>query len=136
MCRISRCAAIARRIALSNQDERCAYLLGAIVVKGNRVIAEGVCTSKSDPKNPKHHAGTPRTQICAEVRAALKALRILNTDTLAGCTIYVVRTTKANRQYNMAQPCEYCQAFLTALQVKCVYYSNRDGDIERMNLPC
>lgn len=76
---------------------------GAVVVKKGKIIAKGHNTVVGT-KDPTAHA---------EVNAIRNAAKILNTNDLSGCELYV-----------NAQPCPMCLSAIIWANIKHVYYAN------------
>jgi len=119
--------------ASNHSDEKCTFLVGAAVVLGSRVIATGACTTKTHPKNPKLNVMTKRKQLCAEVVALIKALKIIPIRKLKECSIYVARQ-RQDGSLAMAKPCEHCQKLFRKFGIKNIFYTNAFGEVEKLNL--
>lgn len=115
-------------------DSNCSFLLGAVIVLGSRVISTGACTTKTHPRNPKTKATTLKDQLCAEIVAILRAIKILSAAKIKDCNIYVTRRRK-NGTKALAKPCEHCQGFLKEIGIRSVFYTTNAGKIEHMELP-
>jgi len=118
--------------AAEKVDRSYVYRIGAVVAQGSRFLSYGCNSTKTHPKNPKLHHRTKKTQLCAEVTAAIRASRILRRRNLSGCSIYVARRKWGNGDVSMAKPCEFCMEFLKDIGINEIFYTSRDGSIERM----
>lgn len=100
------------------------HRVGAAIFHGPRLISIGWNDSKTTPliKSPTrwHHAessaltGTRRYDLCK-------------------ADIFVVRLGK-DGSLKMAKPCKLCEKLLRAACIKRVYFSNYDGEIEKLTL--
>jgi tRNA(Arg) A34 adenosine deaminase TadA len=106
---------------------KCTFPIGAAVALGSRLISTGMCTTKTHPENPK--INTKKTQLCAEVLAAIRARKIVGSERLKDCTLYVTRR-RADGSMGLALPCEYCRAFLKKMGIKRIFYTNQAGEIK------
>jgi len=103
------------------------FRLGAIIVKGNRVLSSGhnrigYC-ELNDFRNSKH----------AEMDAILKLIRRQDgLSSLAGSTLYVSRITKTGT--GMAKPCIKCTNLARSVGVKEVVYTTDNNTTERFKL--
>ena len=103
------------------------YKLGAVIVKGNRVIGIGYnkighCKINSFP-NSRH----------AEMDVILKVLRKEDgLSSLAGSTLYVSRITTHGTA--MAKPCVKCMKLARSVGVKEVIYTTDNNLTERLKL--
>jgi tRNA(Arg) A34 adenosine deaminase TadA len=98
-----------RAVAISAEKMRagCGGPFGAVIVRDNKVIAEGFnqVTSANDPTAH------------AEVVAIRAACRALGTFSLAGCDIYT-----------SCEPCPMCLAAIYWARLDRVYYANTRAD--------
>jgi deoxycytidylate deaminase len=51
---------------------------------------------------------------------------------LAGASIYVVRLSNRGPGLTMAKPCKHCQEVIQAAGIRKVYYTNYEGNVERL----
>jgi len=98
------------------------YKLGAIIVKGNRVLATGhnsIAHCKlNDFKNSRH----------AEMDAILHILKNRNgLSLLAGSTIYVSRITKGG-ETALAKPCSKCMSLIKSVGIKRIIYTKNSEE--------
>lgn len=112
--------------------------VGAILVKGNRVIASGT--------NQLRHQSTLRTghwqgSLYAEIDCILNAIRTGQKDSpeymarrkIKGSTMFVVRL-KADDSFGLALPCEDCFEVIQGSKVKKVYFSTNQQTISEVVL--
>jgi len=110
---------LATKIALKGVYK---YRLGAVVVKGNKVLGLG-CNKmyKTHPIMQKFNRDTGYLPgLHAEVNACLG----VSPEALRGATVYVVRLMK-NDAPSLAKPCVICQGFLRGVGIQEVFYSIR-----------
>ena len=98
-----------RAIDLSRQkmNENCGGPFGAVIVKGDKIVAEGwnLVTSSNDPTAH------------AEVTAIRNACKALNNFSLQGCDIYT-----------SCEPCPMCLAAIYWSHLDKIYYANTRKD--------
>ncbi len=98
-----------RAIELSRQKMHgnCGGPFGAVIVKGDKIIAEGwnLVTSSCDPTAH------------AEIEVIRKACKTLNSFSLKGCEIYA-----------SCEPCPMCMAAIYWAHLDRVYYANSRQD--------
>lgn len=92
---------------------QCRYRLGAVIVKGSRVLSVGCNVTKSHPIHKEYPNWT--ISIHAEHSAILKA-----TTDVSGATVFVARQggNKASK------PCSFCLAVLLEAGIKEIVYYN------------
>lgn len=98
---------------VSKHSDHPNHQLGAVIVKGNRVISIGFNKTCTHPKS--NH---PYKRLHAEIAAILKAGR---TD-LQGACIYVYRENKQGIPSN-SMPCASCWSAIQEVGIRQVYYS-------------
>ncbi len=114
-------------IATKQANKSCyRYKVGAIIVKGGRLLATGYnVVGKTNP----NHQTFPES-VHAEEAAILS--RIKTKDGLAslqGATIYVSRVTSKGSP-GLAKPCINCERLIRAVGIKKVVYTTNDGQTE------
>lgn len=102
--------------AASKHSDHPAHKLGAVIVKGNKIISVGFNKNKTHTKS--NHAWK---RLHAEISAILKAKQ-----DLTGCSIYVYRETK-NGDLGIAKPCSSCSAAIKETGIKKIYYTIQTG---------
>ena len=90
--------------------------MGAVIVKGSRILGMGVNSSKTHPKSN----GRFKT-----VHAEHQAIISCGLADLNNAVIYVYRETK-DKHPAMAKPCDACSSLLKSLGIKKVFYSKKD----------
>lgn len=111
------------------------FLVGAVLVKNGNIIGTGWnWFKKSAPDSKARHQGVHAEFHCLRACAKHKERdNHYDLTKLNGATLFVARTTATGRAA-MAKPCEYCQAFLRTLNLRKIYYTNREGGISEMVL--
>ncbi len=96
----------------------------ALIVKGGAILSVGFNKSKRNSHvkihNYPHFCGTH-----SELDACIKA--ISKTNSIDGCTAYVLRVLKDGKTIEMSKPCEYCEQVLRSYGIKKVYYTTYNG---------
>ncbi len=103
----------AKKLSLTSGEN---FKIGAILVKGNRILSMGVNNRKTHPK-----AEGPHRNVHAEFQAILNAGL---TDT-EGAVCYVYRATKDGKNA-LSRPCISCTKLLKEAKIKKVYYSKAE----------
>ena len=101
------------RIADTSQ---CHYKMGAIIVKGNRVLSVGVNQIKTHPAIAKTY-----DDYCVSIHAELAALLRNKTD-VTGATMYVARNGG-----KVSKPCKSCMVYIRMAGIKYIVYSTYEG---------
>ena len=100
--------------------------VGAVVVKGNRVLAVGhnrIGFSRYLPTRPYPES------VHAEQQAILELLKSRRQDELIGATIYVSRIG-ANNNVRLARPCKCCDDLIRAVGISKVVFTTNEGVAE------
>lgn len=116
------------RIA-KKQAKKSAFLkhrVGAVIVKGNRVISTGYNEIRYS-----HYLDKPTVH--AEEAAVIKVLNRLGQHDLVGARIYVSRYTKAGH-IGIAAPCSRCRTLLRSVGISSAVYTTDSGGVEEMKL--
>ena len=93
--------------------------VGAVITKGQRIIASGVNSYKTHPRST-----SPYKTTHAEFSAILRANK-----GLTGATLYVVRLL-ATGELGLARPCPNCRRFIEKMSLKKIIYSTDSGFAE------
>jgi deoxycytidylate deaminase len=96
------------------------HRLGAVIVKGSRVLSTGFNKYGYDSfsRKPTMHA---------EASAVLKLLKQRRLADLAGAEIYVTRYTKGGR-VGLARPCADCLQLLRSSGISKIHYTTNTGN--------
>jgi deoxycytidylate deaminase len=102
-----------RAVIQESLKSKCRFKLGAVIAKGNRILARGYNENKTHPR-----FGSGRFKMLhAESAAILDAVR-KGVD-MEGATMYVFRYNN-----NLAKPCECCQRMIDHYGIAKVVYSD------------
>ena len=109
--------------------------IGAVIVKGNYIVAHGHNKNKSHTMQKYYNDKTDRETLphIHNIHAEVDALIRSRYNDLDGCEIYVYRESVKG---NLAdcKPCKACMQALTDAGVKHVYFTSKDGfHYERIN---
>lgn len=106
---------IARKLSFKSDYEP--QKVGAIIVKGNRILGYGFNKNKTSPRsnNPFH-----------TIHAELSAILNTQQENLLSCEIYVYRETKKG-QLALSLPCKYCKKLLADVGIFIVHFTDSDG---------
>lgn len=107
--------------SISKHSDHPAHQLGAVIVKGNKIISLGYNKNKTHTKS--NHAWK---RLHAEISAIIKCR-----EDLTGTTIYVYRETK-NGDLGMARPCSSCLSAIQEAGIKRICYSTDNGYKEEL----
>lgn len=107
------------------------YKMGAVVVKGNRVLSSACNKVNRGCKYIKHKKW--ENSIHAEAHAILQLLKSDRVTDLCGSDLYVTRINKVGHLC-MSKPCEFCVQLATSVGIRSIVFINRKGDTERMVL--
>lgn len=106
----------ATKAASNSEFERAR--IGAVVVKGGRVLSTGINKLRYTRKNDR-----PFPSIHAEEEAILKILKLPDgLKLLSGATIYVSRILK-NGSTACAKPCKKCTQLINAVGIKRIVHT-------------
>jgi deoxycytidylate deaminase len=111
---------IAEKIA--KQSPHHQHKLGAVIVKGNRILSTGYNSLRSSSI-----IGTPTLH--AESAAILKLLKEGRQTELVGTDIYVTRFTRGG-SVGMAKPCMACADLIRSVGIRRCFYSTQLGTTE------
>lgn len=106
---------------LSCADE---HKVGAALMKGKTLVGVGWNSTKTHPKSCTRYNGH---------HAEFACLIGPSKYAIVGATIFVARITRGGN-LGISKPCDKCEEFLRAAGVRCAYYYNRNGEVEKMRL--
>jgi len=104
---------------LAKQSKFPQHKLGAVIVKGNRILSTGINSLRSS-----RIIGKPTLH--AEAAAVLKLLKEGRQGDLVGADLYVSRYTRGGN-VGLARPCVDCWNLLSAVGIKRVFYTTDSG---------
>lgn len=103
---------------------RCNHL--AVIFKGNTILTIGENSNKTHPKTQTY--GYPHfCRLHAELSACIR----FGKEDCSKYSIAVVRIDR-NGQFNQSRPCPGCQNVLRQLNFKKIYFTNDNGDWEKL----
>lgn len=108
---------MAAKVAKQSTFKR--HRLGAVVVKGHRILSTGYNEVRYSKLTGKH-------TLHAEASAIIKLLKSGHQNDLVGSTLYVTRFTRGGR-IGMARPCPSCMGLIRAVGIRNVYFTQDDG---------
>lgn len=104
---------------VSNNSTHKQHRLGAVIVKGGRILATGY-----NQLRPSKLIGT--NTLHAEAHAVLHLLKSRRQADLIGADIYVNRYTRGGR-IGLARPCSHCMELLRTVGIRRVFYTTDEG---------
>lgn len=105
---------LAKKISKLSNHPR--FQLGAVIVRGSKVISVGINHIKTHPKSPH-----PFKSLHCEMAAVLLAKQ-----DLTNCEIYVYREIKSGEKA-ISRPCVYCIPFIQDVGIKKIHYTIDGG---------
>lgn len=111
-------------IAENLSDRRFRHV--AAIVYRNKIIALGHSHKKSHPFQSKYRKNEDAIYWHAETHAIFNALKIVDSDTLKKCRLYVcrVKNDQDERQmFGLSKPCDGCQECIDDHQIPTVVYT-------------
>ena len=115
---------MAAKVAKQSTFKR--HRLGAVVVKGHRILSTGYNEVRYSKLTGKH-------TLHAEASAIIKLLKSGHQNDLVGSTLYVTRFTRGGA-VGMAKPCVDCYNLCRAVGITNVIYSNEEGGVSTLKL--
>ena len=100
--------------------------VGAVIFNKKVVISSGHNYKLKSVRSVTQKYLKYRYAIHAEIDAIIKAKADLK-----GASILVVRVNN-NGELRMAKPCKYCMMYIDYVNIKNIFYSNRNGEIEKL----
>jgi dCMP deaminase len=105
---------LAKKVSKLSNHTR--HQLGAVIVRGSKVVSVGINNIKTHPKSPH-----PYKSLHCEMSAILLAKQ-----DLTGCEIYVYREVKTGAPA-MSRPCVYCMPFIQDTGITQIHYTVNSG---------
>lgn len=115
---------MAAKVAKQSTFKR--HRLGAVVVKGHRILSTGYNEVRYSKLTGKH-------TLHAEASAIIKLLKSGHQNDLVGSTMYVTRFTRGGR-IGMAKPCDNCSDLLRSVGISNVIYTDDTGGTKKLKL--
>jgi deoxycytidylate deaminase len=104
--------------------------LAACLLYKNEFVSIGTNKFKSHPFQAKYSKNKEAIYLHAETDAIKNALRVLNTDQLSKCTLFVCRV-KQDGSFGLAKPCEGCTRAIATFNIRKAFYTTGERDIIR-----
>lgn len=106
------------------KSEHPIFKMSAVIFKGGRIISFGHSCFRSNgiPIKYKKHEHT--------LHAEQSAIMNGNKDKMKGSSILILRTNPSGN-LSLAYPCSYCLESIYFVKIKWMYYSDRNGEINR-----
>lgn len=98
----------------------------SVLIKNNRIL--GVGFNKPTPGYIKNRLYSNR-----HIHAELDLLNKINENNIHNAILYTVGISKAGNVVH-ACPCPLCQQLIREYNLKAVYYANKQGEPERLNM--
>jgi len=111
---------------LSNRSVHYKAKIGAVIVLGNHVVAEGFNREKSHTRQYRYDRKMKYHGIYYKLHAEIAALVSSGQVDLTGSEIYVYRENSNGNLAN-CKPCVSCTQALKDAGVRHIYYTNNEG---------
>ena len=115
---------VAYKNAIKSEFSR--HRLGAVIVRGGRVISTGF-NSLRYTKELKHHT------LHAEEAAILNLLKSRRQHLLIGSELYVCRV-RPNGTTGLSRPCARCMELIHSVGISRVFYTTNENTVESLKL--
>ena len=127
-----------RKLAIANEGVQGRFKLASAVVYKKYVIATGINSYKTHPLMNGEGYRDGQVFLHAEMDAIKNALKLIDTEQLTKCDLYVVRVKRPYNYskdwiYGLAKPCPGCTKAIASFGIKNVYYSENEDDLELQN---
>lgn len=100
--------------------EHWQHPVGALIIKGNRVLSWGYNRNKTHSRSPHFYK---------HIHAEFDAIRKCDPEDLIGATIYVSRSKKDGTPA-LSKPCPSCRSMLKSMGVETVFYTTEGSYTE------
>jgi|TARA_R100001594_G_C3988390_1_gene251824 deoxycytidylate deaminase len=111
---------VAKKASERSQER---FKMGAVITRGNRVLAHGFNTNKTHPK----FGSGEYKKVHAESSAICKCIR--QGISLEGACIWIYR-----RNELLAKPCPCCMELIESVGIKDIYYTDGKGSLSHIKL--
>jgi len=111
---------IAKKASERSQER---FKMGAVITRGNRVLAHGFNTNKTHPK----FGSGEYKKVHAESSVICKCIR--QRINLEGSSIWIYR-----RNEQLAKPCPCCMELIESVGIKDIYYTEGVGQLSHVRL--
>lgn len=117
-----------KAIEIARESTHDRVQIGAVIVKGNWLVASGCNKKKSHPMQARYNVH--RNIKCSDyLHAEIDALIRSGREDLDGADIYVARLNK-NGDLANCKPCKACAKAIEDAGISRVYYVNEEGEYE------
>jgi deoxycytidylate deaminase len=118
------------KIAISVEPVRQARIAACLVYR-NEIISFGINQMKTHPFQAQFGKNKDSIFLHAETDCIKNALREIDVDELARCTLYICRMKYQSHEkkkfvYGLAKPCTGCERAIATFNIKSVYYTLND----------
>ena len=113
---------IQRAVEMASYSDCPNYKLGAVLMKGNKLISQGYNIFK------KSH--TQSKTIYNGIHAEFSCLYNVDYEKARNAALFVARVTNAG-VLSMARPCDVCLELLRERGVRVFYYTDYEGNVKR-----
>lgn len=103
------------------------YKVGCVLFNKKVIISSGHNSKRSNSIHPKYKCYP--NSFCAEQSALIG----INWSEIKNFSLLVIRIGKSGK-FCMAKPCQKCTQLIKYIELKDVYYSNRDGEIVKIKV--
>ena len=122
------------RLAIENPGVQGRFKMAAGIVYRKHLIATGVNSYKTHPMMYQYGKNEDSIFLHAEIDAIKNALRLIDTQQLTKCDMYIVRVKRkspSNRAFvhGLAKPCPGCRRAIANFNLRNVYWTE-DYDFE------
>lgn len=128
MCKEVKFLNSARKIASLSADKK--RKMGCIVVYKNKIIASGINSDKTHPKqklyNTERFPEDSPAKLHAEIAALAPLFNSFNHINWSKVTLYIYRI-KNNKPCGLAKPCPACIKLIKDIGIKKICYTTEDG---------
>jgi deoxycytidylate deaminase len=127
-----------RKLAIANEGVQGRFKLASAIVYKKYVIATGVNSYKTHPLMNSEGYKEGQVFLHAEMDAIKNALKLIDSEQLTKCDLYVVRVKRPHYKskkwiYGLAKPCKGCTKAIANFGIRNVYYSENENDLEFQN---
>lgn len=125
----------AAKAAALDSDHRVA--IAALLIRKGSLVKIGVASSRTDPSFTRYFSKSTRDgrswESCKVSQCAHAELDAL-TQAQPGDKLIVLRWRRSDEGLDNAKPCHHCMKRIKHRRLTSVYYSNNQGEIERLPL--
>lgn len=117
-----------------NADLRCRHF--SFILDRNRIISIGMNSLKTHPLNLKYNYVNKNKESISNIVGTHSELNAVIKLGIEDCSKLTLVNTRINRNnmLDFSAPCSGCSDMIKQLNFKNVYYSNIDGEFNKINL--